>query len=381
MKQKVLIISLSNLSSDPRVLVQYEALKDLFEIHTMGYKPLHPEIKHYNIGIRKSGILSKLKKAFFLFLRSYKYYLRIEQNTIICPDWKEEKYDAVICNDLNVFPLVHQYGLSKSNIWIDLHEFSPRQYENYRWWRILFAPYVHWQAKVFLPRCKCISTVCKNIALEYEKQYGITVDEIIYNKPHYADLFPQKNDGNIIQLVHHGGAQRHRHLEFMLEVVKQLGEGYKLHLYLMANNDKMRSYQKELERRVKDQDLNVEFHEPVSTYMIPETLNPYDIGIFLLKPVNFNYLNALPNKLFEFVQARLAVVVSPNPEMKRMVEEHNIGLVCKEYSAESMVEAIKKITDHSLWEYKQNAHENALALSSKDSIEKIRTLIHKTIHS
>ena len=29
----------------------------------------------------------------------------------------------------------------------------------------------------------------------------------------------------------------------------------------------------------------------------------FDVGVFLLEPVNFNYANALPNKLFEFVQA------------------------------------------------------------------------------
>ena len=52
---------------------------------------------------------------------------------------------------------------------------------------------------------------------------------------------------------------------------------------------------------------------------IVDTIAEYDIGLFILSPINFNYYHALPNKLFEFIQARLAIAVSPSPEMARIV--------------------------------------------------------------
>ena len=43
---------------------------------------------------------------------------------------------------------------------------------------------------------------------------------------------------------------------------------------------------------------------PVLSHEVVSFIHQYDMGIFILEPINFNYTHALPNKLFEFVQAR-----------------------------------------------------------------------------
>ena len=48
---------------------------------------------------------------------------------------------------------------------------------------------------------------------------------------------------------------------------------------------------------------------------VARTLNAHDVGVYVLPPVSFNHLWALPNKVFDFVQGRLALVVGPSPEM------------------------------------------------------------------
>ena len=43
---------------------------------------------------------------------------------------------------------------------------------------------------------------------------------------------------------------------------------------------------------------------------IVRTINQFDLGVYLLPPVNFNSAHALPNKFFEFIQARQEFLVA-----------------------------------------------------------------------
>ena len=98
---------------------------------------------------------------------------------------------------------------------------------------------------------------------------------------------------------------------------------------------------------------------------IPQFLNKFDIGVFLLPPVNFNYRNALPNKLFEFVQARLAVAIGPTPEMARLVQKHDLGLVSPDFTPESLAGLLAGLTHERVRELKMNADRAAKELSAE----------------
>jgi len=64
---------------------------------------------------------------------------------------------------------------------------------------------------------------------------------------------------------------------------------------------------------------------PIPMNEIVTFTNAYDIGLFLSAPTTFNLKYALPNKLFEFVQARLAVAIGPSIEMRKIVEKYDCG--------------------------------------------------------
>jgi glycosyltransferase involved in cell wall biosynthesis len=50
-----------------------------------------------------------------------------------------------------------------------------------------------------------------------------------------------------------------------------------------------------------------------------------DVGVSLLQDTCENHRHALPNKVFEYIAARLPVVVSSLPELERVTDEHGIG--------------------------------------------------------
>lgn len=52
-----------------------------------------------------------------------------------------------------------------------------------------------------------------------------------------------------------------------------------------------------------------------------------DVGVCLIEPLSMSYEYALPNKLFETMMARIPVLVSDLPALRRHVEAHPVGLV------------------------------------------------------
>ena len=120
---------------------------------------------------------------------------------------------------------------------------------------------------------------------------------------------------------------------------------------------------------------NIFFLDPVPFHDIISTINKYDIGFYCLASSNFNNRNLLPNKIFEFVQARLSLVVSPTYEMANLVTRYNLGVVSSGFTPMDMAEAIKTLTQEKIMEYKQNSHLAAKILTSDTNLGKIRSIV------
>ncbi len=376
MKKKVLIISLSKLYRDPRILRQYEALKDEYDITTIGLAKISDEIRGYIVDQKAMSKKQKLIKGLHLLIRNYNTLEQnfLTENPIIDFD-ENERFDYVIINDIPSLPflkLIHP----ETKVCLDMHEYSPRQFENLWYWDYTFKPYVEWLLRKYKSRISSFSTVCESIAEEYQNKFGIEKVEVVTNAPKFqTDLKPSEIDERVIRLVHHGVANRGRKLEKLIDAMALLGSGYSLDFYLVAHGDKHKAYLEELKKRAEG--LPIHFNDAVATESIPQEINKYDIGVFLLEPNTFNHKYTLPNKLFEFVQARLSVVVSPNPEMKKIIDEFEIGTVSSDYTVSSFVESIKKIKPSDLVTFKNNSNTIAPMLSFEENISKIKNLIPK----
>ena len=66
---------------------------------------------------------------------------------------------------------------------------------------------------------------------------------------------------------------------------------------------------------------------PCPTPSSPRRSTPTTSASTCCPPINFNNKLALPNKLFDYVQARLGVLIGPSPEMVHYVEEYDLGEV------------------------------------------------------
>jgi glycosyltransferase involved in cell wall biosynthesis len=73
---------------------------------------------------------------------------------------------------------------------------------------------------------------------------------------------------------------------------------------------------------------------PIS--QLHEVTSRADLGISLEEDLGLNYRFALPNKLFDYIQAGVPVLVSNLPEMKRVVEHYQVGLIAETHQRKEL---------------------------------------------
>ena len=209
-------------------------------------------------------------------------------------------------------------------------------------------------------------TVNASIGAMYEEQYGVRT-EIVRNAIAYrGDIAPTPLEADRIRLVHSGGAVPGRNIEAIIDAVDLLGDGYTLDLYLIPSRQ-AESYWKQLTARI-DASPRTKLHPAVEPAALPSTLNPYDLGVYLLPPHTPNHRLMLPNKFFDFVQARLGFVFGPSVETDRLIKENGLGIVAAGYSSADLAAAVRKLSRDEIEGFKRATDAVAAELSSEADI-------------
>ena len=351
---KILIISLSPIASDPRVIRQIEALNEIADVRVLGYSPLPENVKGSNIF--QPELLPwycKIILAFLLACRAHRAaeYIYYEKLMGSCIAGIGYVPDVLVVNDIAAMPVaknfIRQCGEGPKPIYLDLHEFGPAEGGRLID-RLIKNPFKSYLCEVYLSRANTITTVSYGLVKAYQRLTDKCV-RLISNAPFYERLIPSEISEEKVKLVHHGGFGPGRDFEGLIETMEHLGDGFELHFYLMGNDRQLNNL------RERARHLPVIFHDPVPTKLLAKELNQYDIGVYLLKADNYNNTHAMPNKLFEFVQARLAIATSPNPEMKSFIIGNKIGVVSEKCTGRSLADAIKAISNKDIKGFKLNA--------------------------
>ena len=371
------ILSLSQLARDPRVIRQVKSLEQSYNVTIVGYAPMPHDVKSLELSWQLT-IGRKVMGGIFALLRmngSAEKYIYDNNEDAEILDNSMPVPDVVIANDINVMPIIVRY-LDRINrpdtpIYLDLHEFSPLQGGQFidRHLKNRFKAYL---CEKYLSRARVISTVSRGLVEAYERLTGRRV-HLVPNAPSYAELPPLPVEKGKIRLVHHGGFGPGRDLQGLIKAVQILGKGYELHFYLIGEEclvNKLKSVA---------EGAPVFFHEPVSMELIAQEINQYDIGVYLLRDGNLNNKYAMPNKLYEFVQARLAIATSSNHEMKQFILKYKVGRVTAECNGTSLAQTIKEMSPDTILNYKRNSDRVARENCSEKYHGLIRSLTKKAI--
>ncbi len=344
---KKIIVSVSNdLTTDQRVdRICKSLVKMGFEILLVGRK------------LKKSSDINdrgyKTKRLKLLFNKGFLFYACLNIRLFFLLLFT--KSEILLANDLDTLPANCLAAKLKRKILIyDSHELftevpelNNRMRVKKTWLKI---------EKKCLPRVNKAYTVCNSIADYYHEKYNIKF-EVIRNLPLYAE---EKTDFGQRQniIIYQGALNKDRGLELLIEAM-QFIDDYKL--IIAGDGDitcKLKYYTKKMQLSEK-----IEFTGRLNFSELYKLSSIALLGFSLERDTNLNYHYALPNKIFDYINAGTPVLCSELPEMKNIIDSYNCGQTFKGENSQQLAEQIIRILKNK--EQLKTYHQNCIKASSE----------------
>ncbi len=269
------------------------------------------------------------------------------------------KADLLFANDLDT--LLPNYLVSKlKNIPIvfDSHEYytGVPELEN--------RPFIKniWKSveRFIVPRLAYTITVNESIANlfydEYKNKFAI-VRNIPLQPPVIKvtdiDLFKKENNipaDKFVIILQGNGINVHRGAEELVAAMEQVQNA----VLIIAGNGDVIELLMQMVSGFKLHD-KVIFKPRMQYDMLMQYTQIANLGISFDKPTNINYLYSLPNKLFDYLHAHTPILASNLPELKKIIEQYNIGYILLNIEANEIANTLNKIiNDTELLKQKKN---------------------------
>ncbi len=289
---------------------------------------------------------------------------------------REQAPTVVVVHDvLLIVAVLHNRGATP--VVFDAREFFPKQFEHSFWWRTLIGSGMNRLVKQVLPLCDAITTVSPGLRDGYRRL--VSVDPIVVlnvpqrvpkqtgNAEQHRQVDPL---GTPLRIVYHGAVNANRGLSSLIAAVKPLDGRIELDLYLVGSQRLVNR----LKHEARDV-TNATVCDPVDFMSIPAVLAAYHVGLVFYEDSSFNLRHAMPSKLFEYIQAGLAVVVGPSPSMANIIRQYDCGVVTKSFSPADLTSALDGINPARLQEMRANALKASTSLCAEVEYGKVQTLL------
>lgn len=251
------------------------------------------------------------------------FYTKLFYRTVSC-----YSPQVIVANDLPMLPVAKQVADERgARLVYDSHELYSEQefsgHEKQRWAEI--------ESK-YIGSCNAIITVNQSIATELEQRYGAIGVNVILNAERTTDtpvrtrrfheIYGLPSDKKVI--LFQGGLSAGRNLDVLVEAMHQV-QNTSVVLVILGNG--LLCSRLQAQAKLKYLHERVYFHPAVPQIDLLEYTAAADVGVIPYLATCLNNYFCTPNKLFEFIAAGIPILGSDLPEIRKLVEGQQIGLV------------------------------------------------------
>lgn len=267
---------------------------------------------------------------------------------------RSEPVDLWIANDWPSLPIVRKLAAEQNVPYAyDTHELAIHEYEE-RWiWRHVQRPVIAAIERVGVGDAAFVSCVSGGIAHELAKLHGLEPAPLVLRNVPFYEPNTFKPTGERVSVIYHGLVSPGRGLEACIESVKLWRPEFSLTIRGPSNKD----YLEHLENVVRTHGVadRVTFTPAMPMVDLVRAASQHDIGLFAMPGHSLQNVYVLPNKLFEYVMAGLALCVSDLPEMAGIVKDHRLGVLIEAVRPDAIAAAINELDRTAIDEHKRNA--------------------------
>lgn len=261
----------------------------------------------------------------------------------------------------------------------DTHEFATLEFDERPFWRLVYKPMVVRLEAADIGMADGVSTVGPKLAEALQAYYALAaMPAVVRNIPDRIALDEEVETAWPLRILYHGQVLPDRGLEALIDSIPFWTEPHRLTI----RGDGDAGYIARLKARVVATGRSelVQFEKAVRPdEVMPLAARSADLGVHFT-PLNTDQRHfSLPNKLFEYIGAGLAVAVSPGLDLRAVVEGHGVGVVSGNASAEAVAAAINGLRRESVEAFKGAARREAATLCWEGEREVLRSALEKLL--
>ena len=359
---KVLVSVFNNLITDQRVekicqtLYHHNYEVELIGNNWNGLPDLERPYKTHRLQLRSKI----LKFAYPEF--NYKLYFellkRANSNTILwCND-----LDALLANYLVAKKLSIPLIYDSHEIYTEMPAIQGRFTQKI--WRFLESKLIH--------SIPYRVTASSSYGDWFVQKYGIPKPIIVQNFPRKINERQQIDSSSIKTIIYQGAINPSRGLDKIIPAMQNIENAQ---LLIVGIGPKLTEYQ----------DLTCKFNLSEKVFFLGrktpselrEITKKADVGISIEENLGLSYYYSLPNKISDYIQAKIPIVVSDFPEMRKVVQYYHAGEIIKDHSLQELSSKINSVLSKGKESYLPELENAANVLCWENEEDKILSLLQQ----
>lgn len=178
-----------------------------------------------------------------------------------------------------------------------------------------------------VPKLRYMITANESYATWFRKTYDIPLPAVVRNYPRALPspvVAPRQNGSKVI--IYQGVINPFRGLDKLISAMRLIDA----ELWIAGEGPKKSEY--ELLVKAHGLESKIKFLGKLSPANLRGITQVADVGVSIEENGGLSYYLSLPNKISDYVQARIPIVVSDFPEMRKIVDSFGVGEKINNYS-------------------------------------------------